>query len=134
MAQHERLFPPGLLDSRQLAYSQAMCSRGATLVHVAGQAALDAHFNLVGPGDFAAQTDMCFRNLGIALAAAGARPGDVTSVRIYVVDLDDAHIPILKAALLSFFGAEHLPPGTLLGVARLAMAGLMIEIEATAVV
>lgn len=134
MAQHERLFPAGLLDSRQLAYSQVMVSRGTTLVHVAGQAALDAAFTLVGPGDFAAQAEMCFRNLGVALAAAGARPADVASLRIYVVDLDDAHIPVLKAALLSFFGPEHLPPGTLLGVARLAMAGLQIEVEATAVV
>jgi enamine deaminase RidA (YjgF/YER057c/UK114 family) len=43
------------------------------------------------------------------------------------------YVPVLKLALEEFFGAA-LPPGTLVGVASLAMPGLLIEVEATAVV
>lgn len=74
----------------------------------------------------------CFENLGHALAAAGAKPTDVNSIRIYVVDMRSEYVPVLKQALEGFFG-EALPPGTLVGVASLSMTGLMIEVEATAI-
>jgi enamine deaminase RidA (YjgF/YER057c/UK114 family) len=132
MATHERLNPSTLFDARVLAYSQVMRSTGGTFIQVAGQAALDRDLQLVGAGDFAAQARQCFENLGHALAAAGAKPADVNSIRIYVVDMQAGYVPVLKQALEEFFGAA-LPPGTLLGVASLAMPGLMIEVEATAV-
>jgi enamine deaminase RidA (YjgF/YER057c/UK114 family) len=133
MATHERLNPPTLFDARVLAYSQVMKSTGSTFIQVAGQAALDRNLALVGEGDFAAQARQCFENLGQALAAAGAAPSDVNSVRVYVVDMQARYVPVLKLALEEFFGAA-LPPGTLVGVASLAMPGLLIEVEATAVV
>ncbi|HSN72315.1 MAG TPA: RidA family protein [Steroidobacteraceae bacterium] len=133
MATHERLNPPGLFDARALAYTQVMKSRGETIVHVAGQAALSPSLEVIGAGDFGEQTRACFENLGIALAAAGARPADVASLRLYVVGHRAEYVPILKDALLGFFGSDALPPGTLVGVASLAMPELLIEIEATAV-
>ncbi len=133
MARHERLNPATLFDARVLAYSQVMKSTGGTLVQVAGQAALDRELRLVGEGDFAAQTRQCFENLGHALDAAGAKPADVNSIRIYVVDMRPDYVPVLKQALEGFFG-EALPPGTLVGAASLSMPGLLIEVEATAVV
>lgn len=132
MATHERLNPPALFDARLLAYSQVMKSTGGVLVQIAGQAALDRNLQLVGAGDFAVQARQCFENLGHALDAAGAKPADVNAVRIYVVDMHAGYVPVLKQALEGFFG-EALPPGTLLGVASLAMPGLLIEVEATAV-
>lgn len=134
MASHERFAPSELFDARLLAYSQAMKSRGDSYVHVAGQAALDRDLQLVGAGDFAKQARTCFENVGHALRSAGACPADVVWVRLYVVGLEAAHIPILKEALLEFFGPDSLPPGTLLGVSALAMPGLMLEVEAAAIV
>ena len=134
MATHERLNPSGLFDAGVLAYTQVMKSRGETIVHIAGQAALSASLEVIGANDFEAQTRACFENLGIALQGAGATPTDVASLRIYVVGHRAEYVPILKEALLGFFGADALPPGTLVGVASLAMPELLIEIEATAVV
>jgi enamine deaminase RidA (YjgF/YER057c/UK114 family) len=133
MAIHERLNPPGLFDASVLAYTQVMKSRGGTVVHIAGQAALSPSLEVIGADDFEAQTRACFENLGIALQGAGATPADVANLRIYVVGHRGEYVPILKDALLAFFGPDALPPGTLIGVASLAMPELLIEIEATAV-
>ena len=133
MATHVRLNPQGLLDATTMAYSQVMVSSGTRFVQIAGQAAIDAQFNVIAAGDFAAQTAAVMANLAIALEAAGAGPADVNSVRIYVVDLRAECIPVLQDALQRFFGAGKLPTGTLVGVAALAIPGLLIEIEATAI-
>jgi ADP-ribosylglycohydrolase len=53
-------------------------------VFIAGQEPEDALGNLIGPGDLAAQGRQVFANLGRALAAAGARPGQVAKITIYV--------------------------------------------------
>ncbi len=47
---------------------------GTTMVFIAGQEPEDAHGNLVGAADLAAEARQVFANLGRALAAAGARP------------------------------------------------------------
>jgi len=133
MATHERLNPATLFDSRSLSYSQVMKSSGKVFVQVAGQAALDRDMKLVGEGDFQVQTRVCFENLGHALEAAGASPADVNCIRIYVVDSKPAYIPVLKAALEHFFG-DSLPPGTLVGVEALSMHGMLLEVEASAVI
>ncbi len=133
MAVHQRINPPGLFDASAMAYSQVQRSVGGTFVQVAGQAALDASLNVIGAGDFSAQVDAALGNLAIALEAAGARRSDVNLVRLYVVGVSPERIPVLQTALRAFFGSE-LPPGTLVGVAALAMPELLFEIEATAVV
>src|SRR3954449_1544151 len=49
-----------------------------------GQVAEDVDGNLVGVGDFALQARTAFANVDRALAAAGARPGQVARIPIYV--------------------------------------------------
>lgn len=133
MAHHQRLNPSGLFDAAPLGYHQLQISTGTRLIHIAGQAALDATATPVAPGDFAGQMAMCFHNLRIALAAAGATPADVCSLRVYVLTSVLDEVPLLSAALKDTFGAAGTPPATLVGVAALAMPDLLIEIEATAI-
>jgi enamine deaminase RidA (YjgF/YER057c/UK114 family) len=54
-------------------------------VQTAGAVPLDAEGNLVGPGDFQAQTRQTLANIRAALAAAGARPEQVVKTTVYVV-------------------------------------------------
>lgn len=129
----QRVNPATLFDAGALSYSQVAISRGTTLIHVAGQAALGVDLQVVGAGDFERQTRVAFENLRLALHGAGAAPEHVVSLRIYVVGLDATRIPPVQQALESFFPAGAKPPGTLLGVAALAMPELLIEVEATAV-
>lgn len=133
MTSHQRINPSTLFDSRALAYSQISVASGESIVHIAGQASINAQLDIVGKGDFAAQAAQVFHNLGLALEAAEVTPQDVMSVKIYVVDMQDHYIPVLKDALISFFGADTLPPGTLLGVVALAMPGLLLEVEVGAI-
>ena len=67
------------------AYTQVIVATGQRLIFVAGQVAVDAEGNLVGPGDVAAQARQAFANVGRALAAAGAGPQDVAKITTYVL-------------------------------------------------
>jgi enamine deaminase RidA (YjgF/YER057c/UK114 family) len=101
-------------------------------VFVAGQEPQDIHGNLVGRGDLAAQARQVFANLGRALAAAGARPQQVTKITIYVVNYTrDEHVPIIEAARVELFG-DHKPVDRLVGVVALS-PGYLIEVDAIAV-
>ncbi|MBN9261957.1 MAG: RidA family protein, partial [Hyphomicrobium sp.] len=68
------------------AYSHVAVASGARTVYISGQVAMDSQGNLVGAGDLAAQTEQVMRNLGLALAAAGASFADVVKITTYVVD------------------------------------------------
>ena len=113
-------------------YTQVVIADGSKLVFVAGQEPEDALGNLVGPGDLAAQARQVFANLGRALAAAGARPGQVAKITIYVVRHRADFLPIIEAARVELFGV-HKPADTLVGVETLARPGYLIEVDAIAV-
>jgi len=61
----EKLFKPEV-------YRQVAIGTGARQVHVAGQVAYDAQGQLVSLGDLTGQVAQAYRNVGTALAAAGA--------------------------------------------------------------
>ena len=114
------------------AYSQVIVSTGRRMVFVAGQVAVDADGNVVGPGEIAAQARQAFANVGRALAAAGARPDDVTKITIYVVHHQPEYRPMISEARGALFG-DHKPTSTLVGVEALALPDFLIEVEAIAV-
>lgn len=62
------------------------------LAFLAGAVPLDAEGNLVGPGDFEAQTRQVLANMETALRAVGCGPGDVVSTDVYVVSQDPADL------------------------------------------
>ena len=59
---------------------------------------------------------------------------DVVKIRIYVTDFDPADYGIISAARLAAFPEDAWPVSTMLGVNALALEGLRVEVEATAVV
>jgi enamine deaminase RidA (YjgF/YER057c/UK114 family) len=133
MAGHQRLNPDGLLDSKSWGYHQVQISTGTRIVHFAGQAALDREANVVGEGDFRAQMAACLANIDLACAAAAVARQDIASLRLYVVNHQAELVPTMIELLTGFFGADHTPPATLIGVACLARPELLIEIEAVAI-
>jgi enamine deaminase RidA (YjgF/YER057c/UK114 family) len=113
-------------------YTHVVVATGTKTVYVAGQVAEDADGNLVAPGDLAGQARQAFANLGLVLAAAGARPEQVARITIYVVGHRPELMDELRPARIALFG-DHLPADTYLGVETLAEAGRLIEVEAIAV-
>jgi enamine deaminase RidA (YjgF/YER057c/UK114 family) len=79
------------------------------------QVAEDEHGQLVGAGDFGAQAQRAFANVGLALAAAGARPEQVAKLTIFVVDLRADHLDAIAAGHEPVFG-DHKPADALIGV------------------
>ena len=114
-------------------YTQVVVAMGSKLVFVSGQEPEDIHGRLVGHGDLTARARQVFGNLGRALAAAGARPEQVTKITIYVVNYKrDACLPIIEEARKALF-ADHKPADVVVGVAALS-PGYLIEVDAIAVV
>jgi enamine deaminase RidA (YjgF/YER057c/UK114 family) len=91
---------------------------------------LDAGGNLVGRGDWAAQTHQVLANLTEALAAAGAVPEQVVKTVVYVVTAE-------RGPLAEVWNVIRASPyidaaSTLLGVSVLGYDGQLVEIEAVA--
>jgi 2-iminobutanoate/2-iminopropanoate deaminase len=103
-------------------------------IYVSGQVAVDANQELVGAGDLGAQAMQAFQNLSTALAAAGAAATDLVKLNIYVKDYQPADAALVSEALRKHFPQPNLPASTWLGVQSLALDGLLIEVDAVAVV
>jgi enamine deaminase RidA (YjgF/YER057c/UK114 family) len=123
--------PEGLLNNP--AFSQVAIASGKRMIYTAGQVSIDEHGALIGGGDLAAQTAQAMRNVGLALAAAGASYADIAKITIYVVNYKPEHRAVISQARAPFFANRTPPASTLLGVTALALPEWLIEIEAVAV-
>jgi enamine deaminase RidA (YjgF/YER057c/UK114 family) len=113
-------------------YTHAVIAAGSKMVFIAGQEPEDSQGHLVGPGDLGAQARQVFANLGRALAAGGARPGQVAKITIFVVHHRPQYLPAIEQARVALFG-DHKPADTVVGVEALARPGYLIEVDAIAV-
>lgn len=132
--QKEHIQPSALFPSERFGFTQVVTSPPGKLVFVAGQVAWDSELKLVGGSDLGAQAVQALRNLGEALRAAGAAPSDLTMVRTFVVDYRPEHAGVLTPLYRDFLAGATPPASTLIGVQSLAAPGLLIEIDAIAVI
>lgn len=103
----------------------------ASIIYIAGQAAVDDDGNLVGGDDMAAQAEFAFAQLDGILKPCGATFGDVVKTNIFVTDMSRL---MEVGPVRSRYITENYPASTAVEVSRLAMPGLLIEVEATAIV
>lgn len=120
----ELFSPPG--------FSHVAVAEGARLVFVAGQVALAPDFTIIGGDDLAAQTRAAVESVTVALRAAGAGWEDVVRRTIYT--LMPTEFEVITAAIEEVTGSTDHPAQTIIGVSGLALPGLLIEIEVTALV
>jgi enamine deaminase RidA (YjgF/YER057c/UK114 family) len=113
-------------------YDQAQLRPAPTqLLTVAGQGSIDADGQLLHVGDITAQMALAMANVEDLLARGGMDLRDVTRLVVYVTDMDAAVAGYgAITERLDALGAT--PPATLLQVARLALPGMAVEIDATA--
>src|SRR6187551_1205918 len=106
------LNPPSLYDPSPNAYSQlAMVPAGYKLVMVSGQGGDNPDGSFAA--DFATQAASAFRNLGLAIEAAGATPRDVAKITVMIVAHDMAKLRLMQDAQRVLFGGHH-PAATLI--------------------
>lgn len=127
------LNPDGLMKPD--VYRQVAIATGTRQVHIAGQVAYDAQGQLVARGDLAGQVAQAYRNVALALAAAGATFSDVVRLTVYVVDWKHELMPAFLAGIEQVSKELGIvpAPASLIGVSVLFEPGVLVEIEATAV-
>ncbi len=123
--------PAGLYDPAPNGYSHAVVARDVThMAFIAGQGGEDASGTLAP--DFEGQVAQAYANLVTAITAVGARPRQVAKITTYVADYDQSMLDVMTRHVLATFG-EDLPAQTLVPVPRLALDGMLFEVDATVI-
>ncbi|SPL95917.1 Bona fide RidA/YjgF/TdcF/RutC subgroup [[Actinomadura] parvosata subsp. kistnae] len=119
--------------SVQLGYNQGELVSGHTrTLYCSGQTAMSADGKPEHAGDLAAQLASSLDNLEAVLGEAGMSLANLVRLNVYTTDVDRLfeHYGVLASRL----GAAGVAPSTtMLGVTRLAIPDLMVELEGTAV-
>lgn len=119
--------------SRPLGFSLGELVEGhKRVLYCAGQVSRAPEGTVLHAGDMAGQLRLVVDNLEAVLAEGGMGLADVVRLGVFTTDVDllKEHRGILTERLEAV-GVS--PPQTLLGVARLALPEMLVEIEATAV-
>ncbi len=133
MADHQevRLFNPATLH-KPTGYTHIAEVNSGRLVFISGQVALDINGNMVGVGDFCAQTVQVFENLKAALESVGADFSHVVKLTYYIVEKNA--LPIVREVRNLYINVDLPPASTAVYVSELARADFLLEIEATAAI
>ncbi len=110
-------------------YSRAV--RIGSTIQVAGTTATGDDGEIVAPGDPAGQTRFVLEKIGRALAQGGASLRDVVRTRLFVTDISAWEA---IGRVHGEFFADIRPAATMVEVSRLITPGLLVEIEADAIV
>jgi enamine deaminase RidA (YjgF/YER057c/UK114 family) len=117
-------------DGTEVVGFYARTLRTGPFVFVSGTTSLDAKGRVQGK-DAAQQTAVTMRKIESALKSAGAKLGDLARLTIFVTDIRDMGA-ISKALDKALKGS--VVSATMVGVSQLAVPGLLVEIESTAVI
>ena len=122
-----QLVDAGTVWGPTVGYSRAV--RVGNTIHIAGTTGLDAA-GKPAPGGMYGQSKQALANIVAALAQLGARPEDVVRTRIFVTDISQWEEA--GRAHGELFGKIR-PAATMVEVTRLIDPGLVVEIEADAI-
>jgi reactive intermediate/imine deaminase len=120
----ETLAPP-------FGYSHVVDAPASRIIYISGQVPLGTDGQLVGQGDFEAQTRQVFQNLSAALEAAEASWADVVKLNYFLRDV--GQIASVRAIRDEHVDTERPPASTLVEVSGLFRDDVLIEIEAVAI-
>ena len=122
----KQLFP----DGTEVVDFYVRAVKSGSFVFVSGTTSLDAKGRVQGQ-TAAEQTIFSMRKIEASLQSAGAKLADLTRLTIFVTDIRDM-TQVSKALGEALKGS--VVSATLVAVSALALPGLLVEIEATAVV
>jgi enamine deaminase RidA (YjgF/YER057c/UK114 family) len=111
-------------------FSHITVATGSRTIYFAGQVALDQDFKIIGEGDLEAQTVAAMRNLETAMRDVDVSWDDIVRRTIYTTA--PTEFEAITSGIDEVTGGAGHPAQTIAGVTGLALAGLLIEIEATA--
>lgn len=127
--QLQRIMPNGVMDTTEWGFTQAVVvPNKGNLIVLSGQPGWDSKGHL--PTGHQAQIINAFKNLRVVIEGAGAKPENIVQIRVLMVDHHEELLGIVGEQNAKLFGV-HLPASTFMPVPRLALDGMLFEIEAT---
>lgn len=111
-------------------YAQAV--KAGNMLYISGCVSWDANGNVIGAGDMKAQVNAVYADLKETLAAHGATFLNVIKETAFTTDMDA--LEANNDVRIKFYVADGSAPpaSTWIGCTCLAMPGLMLEVEAIA--
>jgi len=110
-------------------YSHAIAFSGRMIV-ISGQVPLDEDGEIVGRDDPRSQIEQVFKNLTLALAAAGAGMEHVVKLTVYLTDLAD--LDFFRSVRDEYISLANPPASSLVRVSGLVNPAFKVEIDALA--
>lgn len=101
-------------------------------LYLSGQTATGDDGSPQHPDDMGAQLSLCLDNMEAVLAEANMSLANLVRLNVYTTDVD-ALLPHYGDLAARLGAAGVKPTSTLLGVTRLAIPSLLVELEGTAV-
>ena len=113
------------------AFSSGVEAPAGRTVYVSGQVSMDAEGNLVGEGDIKRQSETVLEHVKTVVEEAGGGMDDIVKVTVFITDMglyDEIH------EVRKRYFEEPYPASSMVEVSALIDPGLLIEIEAVAVI
>jgi len=126
-----KVIAPSTLATPQGAWSPAILSEGGRrTLYISGLVARDPSGEVVGVGDYHAQTKQVCENLKSAVEAAGGTLADIVSVTVFVCDVEQ--FQTIHEVRRQYFPKDP-PASSMVQITRLVDKRCLIEINAIAV-
>lgn len=124
--------PKGLFDPTPFAFSHSTNASGkGSYVFISGQSGGEGLEHKLSK-DFRTQVKNALQNLSTVLGASDQTTDDVLKITILVVDHDQEKLKIWTEEMQKVWKNEKFPASTLIPVPKLALDGMLIEVDAIA--
>ena len=123
--------PDNLYDPTGYGYSHvASVAPNTTMIYVAGQGGGKHDIDTIP--NFQSQVQQAFVNLKTALASQGCTMQNIAKLTTLIVDHSEAKHHVLIEESKKYWADHQLPTQSLIPVPRLAVDGMLFEVEAVA--
>src|SRR6201990_797291 len=136
MAANIEIYNPSELGPPMGQYTHVTRVKANEFLFIAGMLSGDSKGNVIGAGDFDAQTKQVFKNVEAALKSAGADWSNVVQFTTYLVHSQDIS-KFMEFRLREFpkmFPNGKYPPNTMLMVDRLVQEPFLVEVQTIAAI
>ncbi|MED7819642.1 MULTISPECIES: RidA family protein [unclassified Francisella] len=124
--------PNSIYDPTVNAYSHSVSTNGSgDIVFVSGQSGGEG-LNHKLSDSFETQVQEALKNLLLVLGSQDLKPDDVAKITVLIVDHDLEKLKIWTREALKVWSKDKLPASTLIPIPRLALDGMLIEVDAVA--